>query len=354
MGIINRIQENKMVLIAEIGVNHFDIAKMYNISNIEAAKLMIDKAKISGAHAVKFQSYKAGNLASKFAHSYWDTNEEKTRNQFELFSKYDSFDSKDYELLSNYCKETDIEFMSTPFDFDAADYLDDLVSVFKISSSDLTNIPFITYVAKKQKPIIISVGASNLDEIIEAVNSIRKYNNQFLTILHCVLEYPTPLDNVNLGRISLLKKHFNDVIVGYSDHSKPDKDYTALSGAYLLGARVIEKHFTLEKKIPGNDHYHSMDPSDVVNIIAKFESLDRLLGHNDLNYVESEENARQNARRSCVLKTDVRKGEVLTTSIVDFKRPGYGISPSSLEMYIGKKFNADFIADTIITKEMLD
>ena len=166
-------------LIAEIGVNYYDIAKKENISNMDAAKLMVKEAKDAGCNAVKFQSYKANTIASKNSPAYWDTNEEPTTSQYELFKKFDSFGEEEYREIADYCNEIGIMFLSTPFDFDSIDYLDEFMDVYKISSSDLTNIPFIRKIAEKGKDIIISTGASNLDEIKLAIDTIEKANEEY-------------------------------------------------------------------------------------------------------------------------------------------------------------------------------
>jgi N-acetylneuraminate synthase len=170
----------------------------------EEKKLMIKEAKQAGIHAVKFQSYKADTLAVKNSPSYWDLKEEKTSSQFELFKKFDSFSYHEYKNLSQYCIDLDIEFLSTAFDIESADYLNELMNVYKISSSDLSNIPFIEYQAKKNKPILLSIGASEEIEVDNAVNSIRKYNSHPIVLLHCVLEYPTPPEHANLNKIVTL------------------------------------------------------------------------------------------------------------------------------------------------------
>lgn len=270
-----RLQEGKFVLIAEIGVNYYDIAKKLNISNIEAAKMMILEAKNAGIHAVKFQTYKAGTIASKNSPSYWDTNEETTTSQYALFKKYDSFGEREYIQLAKFCDEIGIEFCSTPFDFNSSDYLYNLMNVYKISSSDISNLPFISYIAKKNKPIILSIGAANLDEIQEAVSTIKRYNKKKIALLHCVLEYPTPYQDANLAKIQTLKKSFPDMYIGYSDHTKPDSEYDVIEIAYLLGAQLIEKHFTLDKSLAGNDHYHAMDVHDAEEILTHIEKLIR-------------------------------------------------------------------------------
>ena len=350
--IMERALAGNFVLIAEIGVNHFDIAKKELITPMQAAKLMIIEAKNAGIHAVKFQSYKAGTLASKNSPSYWDTNEEPTTSQYELFSKFDSFGYHEFAELSRYCDELNIEFLSTPFDFESADYLDELMNVYKISSSDLTNHPLVEFISKKNKPIILSVGASNEDEIKQTIDIIRKHNRQQLILMHCILEYPTPYDHANLNRIPTLKKEFSDLTVGYSDHTKPDSNYDVLKTAYNLGALVIEKHFTLDKNLPGNDHYHAMDSEDASKIIEGIEFLDSIKGDFIIKALDSEYISRLNARRSIVSKVKIHAGQIITENMLSFKRPGTGISPSRIDNVIGKKAKIDIPEDTIISLEM--
>ena len=350
----NRIKEGKFVLIAEIGVNYYDIAKKENIIPIEAAKIMIKGAADSGVHAVKFQSYKAETLAAKDSPYYWDLSEEPTKTQYELFEKYDDFGEKEYIELANYSEICGVEFMSTAFDISSADYLEPLMNVYKISSSDLNNLPFIEYQARKNKPIILSVGASDRDEIEKSVNLIRKYNDRELALLHCVLEYPTPYDHANLEKIRTLRELFPDLSIGYSDHTKPDREYNVLKTAYLLGARIIEKHFTLDKTLKGNDHYHSMEPDDVRRIISEIEFIDKLRGEGDLVCLESEKAARTNARRSLVTKSRIKKGNVVTKDVLTWKRPGTGIPVEQIKKIIGKKALCDIPEDTILKYDFLD
>lgn len=346
--ILERIKDNKFVLIAEIGVNYYDIAKKYNITNMEAAKLMVRKAKEVGIHAVKFQTYKANTLAAKDSPSYWDTSEEPITSQFELFKKFDLFGINEYREIKSYCDELNIEFLSTPFDLESADYLYDLMNVYKISSSDLSNLPFIEYQAKKNKPIILSVGASNIDEIRKAVETIRRYNSLPLILMHCVLEYPTPFSHANLNKIVSLKNEFPDLIIGYSDHSKPTECMDVLKTAYNLGALVIEKHYTLDKAITGNDHYHAMDPIDAKNILDGVEFIDLIRGDYEIKCLETEMAARKNARRSLVTTRDIKKGELIKKEDLTFKRPGTGISPTEIDLVIGKTIKFDLCEDTIL------
>ena len=351
--IMSRLREHKFVLIAEIGVNYYDIALQRNISNMEAAKLMIKEAKAAGIHAVKFQTYKAGTLAAKASPSYWDTKEEPTTSQYELFKKFDSFGYSEYKELKEYADSVSIEFLSTAFDFESADYLDELMNVYKISSSDLSNIPFIEYQAKKNKPILLSVGASELNEVEEAIAAIRRYNSQEIVLLHCVLEYPTPLADANLNKIATLVKQFPDLYIGYSDHTKPTEDCEVIKTAYNLGALCVEKHYTLDKSLVGNDHYHGMDPADAVRILEGIRFLDMIRGSGEIKCLETEQTARRNARRSIVTAKDIRAGEAITEAMLTYKRPGTGIPPAKMQDIIGKTTLCDIPEDTILQEEML-
>lgn len=353
MNITQRITDNQFTLIAEIGVNYYDIAVKEGITPLEAAELMIREAAAAGVHAVKFQSYKAGTLASKNSPSYWDTTEESTTSQYELFQKFDSFGEAEYAHLARYCQEQGIEFMSTAFDYQSADYLYPLMNAYKISSSDLTNLPFIAYQAQKGKPIIISAGASKLEEIEQALATIRKYNDLPLVLMHCVLEYPTPYEHANLGRIAALAKQFPEVTVGYSDHCKPDANYDVVKTAYTLGAHIIEKHFTLDKTLPGNDHYHAMDAADAAAIVKQIEFLDTIQGTGQIDCSDTEDAARRNARRSIVATRDIKKGQVITAEDLCCKRPGTGLPPAQLESLLGKEAQEDIADDTIIMEGMI-
>ncbi len=350
--IMDRLREGKFVLIAEVGVNYYDIAKEKGITPLEAAKLMVKEAKEAGVHAVKFQTYKAGTLAAKASPSYWDTTEEPTTSQYELFRKFDSFNREDYQVLSDYANEIGIEFFSTAFDFASADYLDDMMEVYKISSSDLSNLPFIEYQAKKNKPILLSVGASNLDEIEMAIDTIRSVNDKEIVLMHCVLEYPTPLSDTNLLKILSLKRQFPELVIGYSDHTKPTENCDVIKTAYNLGALCIEKHFTLDKTLKGNDHYHAMDPEDAKRILASIEEMDLIRGCGEIKCLDTELIARQNARRSIVSATDIPKGSVITEEMLTYKRPGTGISPVKMHELLGRVALVDIAEDTILQEQM--
>ncbi|MCD6579349.1 N-acetylneuraminate synthase family protein [bacterium] len=346
--------KKEFYLIAEIGVNYYDIAVKNHLSALDAAKLMIKKAHESGSHAVKFQSYKAETLVTKNAESYWDTKEESTTSQFELFKKFDKFSKDEFKELASYCNEIGIDFLSTPFDFSSVDYLDPLMKYYKISSSDITNIPFIRYIAKKNKPVLLSTGASTIDEIKMAVKAIEDEGCYNICIMHCILEYPTPYEDSNLLMIQDIKDNFPEHILGYSDHTKPDKNMDVLSTAFILGAKVIEKHFTLDKTLKGNDHYHAMDPEDIKTLRKRIAFITKILGKDKKSYLKNEENSRKLARRSIVSKGSIKKGEIITIEMITFKRPGTGIPPYELDKLFGRKAKIDIKEDTTLLWEFFE
>lgn len=344
---------SKPYLIAEMGVNFYDTAKQMNITPLEAAKLYIDKAAETGIDCAKFQSYKANTIVSKNSPAYWDTTKEATKTQYELFQKFDSFGEKEYRELCEYTHSKGMDFTSTPFDYASADYLYDMVDFYKISSSDLSNIPFIKHIGKKGKPVYMSVGASYLSEVDEAVRALKEVGCKDIVIFHCVLSYPTDPKNANLRIIETLKKDFPDVRVGFSDHVAPDETMMTLATAYLLGAEVIEKHFTLDKTLPGNDHYHAGDPSDFKKAIENFKWIDDVLGSPEKTVLDCELVPRREARRSLVLTRDMKAGEVIKESDLMPKRPGTGISPKFADIVIGRSVKDDLKEDTILTWDMV-
>ena len=331
-------------LIAEIGVNHEN--------SIQTAKKMIDEAKKAGADAVKFQTYKAEKLAVKDSPAYWDRTKEKTDSQYQLFKKYDKFGEKEFVLLADYCKKKSIIFLCTPFDFAAVDFLDKLVPFFKISSSDITNIPFIRYIACKKKPIILSTGAATIAEIDEAVSTIREKGNK-VALLHCILDYPTQFQNANLNMIKHLKNVYPDLVIGYSDHTVPDDNMLVITMAFLSGAQIIEKHFTLNKSLPGNDHYHAMNPDDIRIFKNNLDLILTIGGEYYKKPLACERGSRKNARRSLIANTAIRKGQIIATKMLTMKRPGTGISPRFFDQVVGRRAGRDIAEDEIITWEML-
>lgn len=329
-------------VIAEIGVNYE--------GSMELAKRLVDEAKEGGADAVKFQTYKADTIASKDSPAYWDTTKEPTKSQHELFQKHQGFWKDEMLELKEYCDKVDIEFMSTPFDVESADFLNEMMDVYKISSSDITNKPFIEYMCQFNKPIILSTGASSLSEIQEAVSWIEKHGNP-LALLHCVLNYPTPDKNANLGMILGLKQAFPDKIIGYSDHTLPN-DMKVCEMATMLGSVIIEKHFTHDKTLPGNDHYHAMDKEDLKVFRNNLERTFEILGRFKVEALEDEAPARANARRSLVAARDITKGQTITKEDLTFKRPAHGVSPKFIDDVVGKVATVDIKDDDVIKWNM--
>lgn len=343
----------KPYLIAEVGVNFYDTAHAEDITPMEAAKKYVAAAKEAGADAVKFQSYKADTIVSKNSPAYWDLTKEPTPTQHGLFQKHDKFNREDYQEIADYCKEVGIEFMSTPFDMESADYLDNMVNIYKISSSDLSNHPFIRHIAKKGKPIYLSVGAAYISEVEEALRIMKEENCPEICLLHCVLSYPTKNSDANLNVIKTLKRIFPDVKIGYSDHTVPDETMTILATAYLYGAEVIEKHFTLDKTLPGNDHYHAGDPDDFKKAVKNFERIIEVSGSDEKTVLDCELVPRREARRSLVLTRDMKAGEVITEKDIMAKRPGTGIGPKFTDIVIGRTVKKDLPEDTVLTWEMV-
>ena len=325
--------------IAEAGVNHE--------CSISMAKKMIDKAKNAGADAIKFQTYKANKIAAKISPYYWDIKKEKTKSQYQLFSKYDHFNYKDYKLLSGYCKKKKIEFLSTPFDSNAVDFLYPLVNIYKISSSDITNYPLLEKVSSKRKPVILSTGASTVKEIRNALKIINRKVKKVI-LMHCILNYPTQNKDANLNMIRFLRDEFPHCIPGYSDHTLPNKDMSNLITAFFMGAKVIEKHFTLNKRFKGNDHYHSLDEKDLKNFNNKLDKILPTLGDYKKRFIKSEIKSRKNARRSLVLNLNLKKGHKLKFDDLIPKRPATGISPIHIKKILGKRLKLNLLSDTIL------
>lgn len=346
-------KKNKLYLIAEMGVNFYDTAKQLNITPLEAAKLYIDKAAEAGIDCAKFQSYKANTIVSKNSPAYWDTTKEATKTQYELFQKFDGFGESEYKELCDYTHSKGMDFTSTPFDYASADYLYDMVDFYKISSSDLSNIPFIKHIAAKGKPMVVSVGAAYLSEVDEAIRAMKEVGNNDISILHCVLSYPTDPKDANLKIIETLKKVFPDVKVGFSDHVAPDPTMMTLATAYILGSEIIEKHFTLDKTLTGNDHYHSGDPEDFKKARANFDMIDTVLGNPEKTVLDCELVPRREARRSLVLTRSMKVGEKITEKDIMPKRPGTGISPKYTDIVLGRAVKQDLEEDTILTWDMV-
>ncbi len=329
-------------VIAEIGVNHE--------GSLELAKRLVESAARGGADAAKFQTYKAGLIASRNSPSYWDTTKEPTTSQYELFTKYDAFGPAEYEALAAHCREVGIEFLSTPFDLGAVDTLDPLVPAFKIASADVTNEPLLARVARTGKPVLLSTGASSVDEVDAALAILRAGGAGQVGLLHCILNYPTADEHAHLGMLLGMARRWPDVVLGYSDHTVPNEGMDSLVAARLLGAVVLEKHFTYDVTLPGNDHYHAMDEAALARYRAREAHALRLLGPTtDKHWIPSEEISRRNARRSLVLVRDLREGHALAEADLVAKRPGTGVSPMRWREVVGMRLVRDLPEDHILT-----
>ncbi len=331
-------------IIAEIGVNHE--------GSMDLAKRLILEAKNGGAHAAKFQSYKASKIASKNSPAYWDQTKEPTDSQFKLFQKYDGFGEAEYIELAEYCKEVGIDFMSTPFDLDAVDFLDPLMPAYKVASADITNVPLIRKCASMGKPLIMSTGAATLPEIEFALQTAKEAGAKEISLLHCVLNYPTPEENAQLGMLEVLKRTFPDCVLGYSDHVAPDETISALEVAMLMGSSILEKHFTHDKTLPGNDHYHAMDEADLKKFCAKAQKY-KIMISGESKDLEKEQAARLHARRSVVAARDIAAGEVLTEDMLIAKRPAHGISPIHWDELIGRVAVSNIEEDALLQWDVL-
>jgi len=340
-------------IVAEIGVNYYDIADKLSVSPVDAAKKMVAAGKESDVDAVKFQTYKAEKLAADNSPAYWDLAEEPTESQKELFSKFDKLTKDDYCKIATYCTEIGIEFMSTPFDNESASFINDLVSRHKIASADITNFPLLEQIAGFGKPILLSVGASTSDEVKEAVSYIRTHGCSDLTLLHCVLSYPTAFADANLWKIQELIRCFPECKIGYSDHTKFSVD--VLTGAWMQGAGVIEKHFTLDKSLKGNDHYHAADPNDFKELFERVKFLQKVYGKKmDTWCFPCEKQAVRNARRGVYVKREAKRGEAVRWDDFVLLRPQLdGINPKEIERYIDKDmaFARNMSAGELVKKE---
>jgi len=335
-------KKNKTVIIAEAGVNHN--------GKLKFGKRLIDEAKKAGADIIKFQTYKAKKLTTKSAPRFWNWQGELKKNgtQHDSYSNLDSFNKNEYRQLINYCKKKKIEFLSTPFDEESANMLVEIgMKGFKVASSDITNHPFLEFLAKKKLPILLSSGASTINEIKEAVRVINKNGNEKILIMQCTLCYPTKPQDANLLAINDIKRNFPKYLVGLSDHTL---GIEIASASVLYGVSAIEKHFTFNKKLlKSADHWLSIDPGELKKLVENVRTINLSMGNGKKIALKCENKARKFARRSIVANKKIAKGEVLTKNKIYFKRPGTGISPSLLKKVLGKRAKKEITYDKLIT-----
>ena len=335
-------KKNKTVIIAEAGVNHN--------GKLKFGKRLIDEAKKAGADIIKFQTYKAKKLTTKNAPRFWNWKGELKKNgtQYDSYSNLDSFSKNEYRQLINYCKKKKIEFLSTPFDEESANMLVEIgMKGFKVASSDITNHPFLEFLAKKKLPILLSTGASSINEIKEAVRIINKSGNKKILIMQCTLCYPTKPQDANLLAINDIKRNFPKYLVGLSDHTL---GIEIASASVLYGVSAIEKHFTFNKKLlKSADHWLSIDPGELKKLVENVRTINLSMGNGKKIALKCENQARKFARRSIVANKNIAKGEVFTKNKIYFKRPGTGISPSLLKKVLGKRAKKEITYDKLIT-----
>lgn len=326
---------NKVMIIAEAGVNHN--------GNINLAKKLIEEAKKAGADYVKFQSFKTEKLVSRNAEKaeYQKKTTGSSESQFDMIKKLE-LSEDDHITLLNYCKELGIGFSSSPFDLEGIGYLDSLgVDFFKVPSGEITNLPYLKELAKFDRPIILSTGMCSLKEVKDALEVLK---NKDVTVLHCNTEYPTPMSDVNLLAMLTMGKELNRPI-GYSDHTQGIEIPIA---AVALGAKVIEKHFTLDKTMEGPDHKASLEPEELKQMVDAIRNIEKALGNGVKEPSNSERKNIAIARKSIVALKEIKAGETLTEKNITVKRPGSGISPMLWDKVIGQIAKRDFKPDELI------
>lgn len=330
----------KVFIIAEAGDNHNGD---YNI-----ALKLVDKAVEAGADCVKFQTFVTENVISKFAEKA-DYQKESTgagESQYEMVKKLElSFEQ--FRQIKKYCEEKKILFLSTPFDLDSIGFLEEInIPFWKIPSGEITNLPYLEKIAHTGKDIIMSTGMSTMEEIGSAIDVLKNNGAGKITLLHCNTEYPTPYEDVNLLAMKTMSEAFG-VDVGYSDHTKGIEVPIA---AVAMGAVVIEKHFTLDKNMPGPDHKASLEPQELKQMVQSIRNIESAMGSADKKPSASEIKNIDIARKSIVAKKNIKKGEVLTEENLDIKRPGNGISPMYWYDLLGTTAVKDFVEDELITR----
>jgi len=322
------------LLILEAGVNHN--------GDVRVARELVKLAAESGADFIKFQTYSASKIAARFSPSYWNLDEEPTTSQYELFQKYDGLTLSDYQQLVYDSMERGIGFLTTCFDTDWLNSLHSYLPFFKIASADITNYLLLLATAAKNKPIILSTGASSFEEISNAVDIIRSKTQAEICLMHCVLNYPTEFGNSNLGRILELNERFPNLLVGYSDHTRSEFSHEAIAIAHNFGAMIIEKHFTWDKLQNGNDHYHSFDVSDVKSLYRKLLLQKEMISFDEKRFLAIQSDARLYARRGLYAAIDIEKGQTIGENMILPLRPtipGAGYSGNEVFDVIGRIAN---------------
>ncbi len=330
---------NKTLIIAEAGVNHN--------GSIDMAKQLIDAAAVAGVDYVKFQTFKAEKLVTKEAkQAEYQQRNAADSSQYAMLKKLE-LTPREHEELIAYCKGKGVKFLSTAFDLESIEYLHSLnLGVWKIPSGEITNYPYLKKIAQYGEPVIMSTGMCSMDDVEQALNVLLRkgLTKEQITLLHCNTEYPTPMQDVNLKAMLQLRDEFG-IKVGYSDHTQGIEVPIA---AVALGANVIEKHFTLDRTLPGPDHKASLEPNELKAMVDAIRNIEQALGDGQKHVSASEEKNMAIARKSIVAAKDIKRGELLTEENLTTKRPSSGISPMRWEEVIGTKAIRDFAEDELI------
>lgn len=335
---------SRVFVIAEAGVNHN--------GDIEIAKQLIDAASEAGADAVKFQTFQADSLVCRTAKKaeYQLETTDRTETQYDMLKKLELTPQMHRELIEH-CSKKNIMFLSTPFDLESIKLLSELgMQIYKIPSGEITNLPYLREIAKQQKKIILSTGMSSMDEVKAAVNVLKNNGTEDITLLHCNTQYPTPISDVNLLAMVKMREE-TGLPVGYSDHTQGIEVPIA---AAALGAEVIEKHFTLDRKMEGPDHKASLEPQELMQMVTGIRKIELALGNGMKQMSESERENIATARKSIVAAVRIKKGETFTEVNLITKRPGNGINPMRWDELIGKKSKKDYCQDDLINTDELE
>lgn len=327
----------KTLIIAEAGVNHN--------GSLEMAKELVRVARECGADIVKFQTSKLDSLVSKTAQmaDYQKKNTGTVESQKEMLKKL-LLDFEAFTELAAYCREIGITFLSTPFDIESIHFLDPLQDIWKVPSGEITNYPYLVEIARTGKPVIISTGMAEMHEIENAIELLKNNGTKDITVLHCTTEYPAPIEDVNLNVMKTFEEKFG-LPVGYSDHTQGIEIDIA---AAALGAVVIEKHFTLDRDLPGPDHKASLEPAELKAMVDGIRKVDLAMGSFEKHPSDAELKNRAVARKSIVAKRHIACGEELTEENITTKRPGNGIDPMKWPEVLGTKAVRDFEEDELI------
>jgi N-acetylneuraminate synthase/N,N'-diacetyllegionaminate synthase len=331
-------------VIAEAGVNHN--------GDLRLAKKLVDIAKEAGADAVKFQTFRAEDVvtASASKADYQKRTTGAGESQFEMIRKLE-LAGGDYREIASYCLEKDIVFLSTPFDSGSVDLLEEIgVAAYKIASGEITNFPLMRHIARKGKPVILSSGMSTLREVEKAVRCIEGEGQRRIVLLHCTSNYPASAGSVNLKAIDTLRKAFG-YPVGFSDHTE---GIMASVLAASMGACIVEKHFTVDRGMPGPDHQASLEPAELKALVKAIRDARTMMGDGIKRPAREEESIRRVARRSVVAGTDIEEGAVIGENMLNVKRPGTGIEPALMGEVVGKVARRRIPKDTLIGWEMIE